>query len=58
MAAKCSLCGSDDGIRSLCPKSRGRVVCRDCCLSSEELPGLECPWWDLCTATDLRQWRQ
>jgi len=50
------LCGRDDGIRACCPKLEGRVVCRTCCWTKKGLEGPECPWWDLCGATDLRQW--
>jgi len=56
MAERCLLCGSDYGIRSHCPKLKGAVVCRDCCRTKEGLEGPACPWWELCTATDLRQW--
>jgi hypothetical protein len=56
MAARCVLCGSEYGIRTQCPERQGRVVCRNCCLREGSLPGHECLWWELCCATDLRQW--
>ena len=56
MAARCFLCGSDYGIRTQCPMLQGRVVCRDCCLRRDGLDGRDCLWWELCCATDLRQW--
>ena len=56
MAARCSLCGSEDGIRSSCPKLEGQVVCRYCCRTRKGLDGPVCLWWELCSSTDLRQW--
>ena len=56
MADRCLLCGSEDGIRSSCPKLKGQTVCRDCCNDRDSLDGHKCPWWELCSATDLRQW--
>ena len=58
MAARCSVCGSDSGIRTECVRLQGRVACRDCCLRGGGLPGSECLWRDLCGATDLRQWER
>ena len=56
MAERCSVCGGSSGIRSQCPRSQGRVVCRDCCIGLDRLDGHNCRWWELCTATDLGQW--
>jgi hypothetical protein len=56
MAMPCTLCGSRDGLRSRCPRREGFVICRTCCIEAKGLNGPQCPWWDLCGATDLRQW--
>ena len=43
VAQKCWICGSGEGIRSLCPRSGGRVTCRDCCIVEPSLDGHSLP---------------
>jgi hypothetical protein len=58
MTERCVMCGRADGVRSHCPRRRGWVVCRMCCIrGGKDAPsGHRCPFWTLCGATDLSQW--
>jgi len=56
MAAGRHLCGSRERSRFRCARFASTVLCRDCCI--EQFDDHHCVWWDLCDATDVKQWER